>query len=128
MNIKFLNKHNDNIWKLNIKPIDLKKEIEDIFKINRYYRIKKIRVFENGKSVETFNERLTSIQTIYGVVSLIRKSKKSKTNVKFESNCDIVISKIQKKKSSDEAIFINVHGNVYYEDGSRRYMEECEDQ
>ncbi len=95
-------------------------------KTNNCY-IKKIRVFENGKSVETFSIQNLKICKLNekgeDYIQIKKLKKKAVKHVHFNNTFDLVKTKLSQKKKKVAALLINVHGNVYYADGSRRYDE-----
>ena len=56
-----------------------------------------------------------------GDIQIRRMSRKALRHVHFDCPCDIILTELSKKKKKMDAFIINVHGPVYYPDGSRRY-------
>ncbi len=133
-NKQFLNRHSKKIMQSNIPAFKLQHIIEkyihgnvhDInFTKSENCRIRKIRVFENGRSVESFSiQSLKICKVIKGgeeYVQIKKLRKQSLKHVHFNDCFDLVKTKLSQKKKKVPALLINVHGNVYYPDGDRRY-------
>jgi len=132
-----LKKYEDTYWKQNVPAMELRRTLNILLsninnsQITKNSLYKKIRILEEGKSIETFtilNMRLYENRPEEGYIQFKRLSKKATKHVHFKSKCDIIITQLPKKKKKITAIIIDVHGPVYYPDWTRRYDENEKDE
>lgn len=120
------------LWKKNVHSKDLKKELLGIFdtfssqnmkqyspqpynhKVKHYYRF---RIMENGMRVRDISF-FNFILDVEGDTVMFKTKKGSKENwIKFNAPVDIVFN------DNRSTIILNVIGDVYWWDGTRRYED-----